>query len=371
MLFRSWDQATIRTWLNNDFAGYFYPAFEDKVLETEVPWTNTSTGGSVTDLVFIASRNELGGTVRAGDGTVFDWYSDAVTAAGRRGDISVSYPYYWTRTGELGTWDSQWFEMSADYVFTPDGNFISGAWSSDAFETVPVLNIAGNTEFEKMGDGRYRLFVAEPEIIWAAADITYGQTLADSDLSGSTAGYEGSPVAGTFTFDAPSTAPDAGTADYAVIFTPDDKVAYRVVTGLVTVNVNKATPVITWEDPTDITYGTALSAAQLNATADVAGTFDYTPALGTILNAGAMQTLKVDFTPDDSDNYDSAWKEVVINVDTVELTVTAEDKERNYGEENPAFTVTYSGFVSTDTTDDIDTLPIASTTADIDSPAGD
>ena len=48
----------------------------------------------------------------------------------------------------------------------------------------------------------------------------------------------------------------------------------------------KATPTITWATPADITYGTALSATQLNATASVPGTFVYTPVAGTVLNAG-------------------------------------------------------------------------------------
>ena len=45
----------------------------------------------------------------------------------------------------------------------------------------------------------------------------------------------------------------------------------------------KATPTITWFDPADIVYGTALSGTQLDATAAVPGTFIYTPAAGNIL----------------------------------------------------------------------------------------
>ena len=48
--------------------------------------------------------------------------------------------------------------------------------------------------------------------------------------------------------------------------------------------VAKATPVITWANPAAITYGTALSATQLNATASVPGTFVYSPAAGAVLN---------------------------------------------------------------------------------------
>src|SRR5271154_2683417 len=56
------------------------------------------------------------------------------------------------------------------------------------------------------------------------------------------------------------------------------------------------TPVITWATPTAIVYGTALSATQLDATANVPGAFVYTPAAGTVLTVGS-QNLSVTFTP--------------------------------------------------------------------------
>lgn len=67
----------------------------------------------------------------------------------------------------------------------------------------------------------------------------------------------------------------------------------------------KATPTVTWSDPADIVYGTPLSATQLNATASVPGTFVYTPAAGTVLDAGNDQILSVDFFPTDSTNYEN------------------------------------------------------------------
>ena len=78
--------------------------------------------------------------------------------------------------------------------------------------------------------------------------------------------------------------------------------------------IAKATPVITWNDPADIVYGTALGAAQLNATANAAGSFSYTPASGTLLNAGAAQPLLASFTPNDPANYNATSKNVQINV---------------------------------------------------------
>ncbi|MGA3328150.1 MAG: Ig-like domain-containing protein, partial [Terriglobia bacterium] len=50
----------------------------------------------------------------------------------------------------------------------------------------------------------------------------------------------------------------------------------------VTQTVNKATPTITWSNPSAITYGTALGGTQLNASANVQGSFAYTPASGTV-----------------------------------------------------------------------------------------
>jgi hypothetical protein len=61
-------------------------------------------------------------------------------------------------------------------------------------------------------------------------------------------------------------------------------------------------PVITWPNPNQIKYGTALSTQQLNATANTPGTFVYTPTLGTILPAGT-DTLGVTFTPADPNAY--------------------------------------------------------------------
>ncbi len=82
------------------------------------------------------------------------------------------------------------------------------------------------------------------------------------------------------------------------------------------------TPTITWSNPADITYDTALSATQLDATASVPGTFTYTPAKGTVLNAGADQTLSVSFTPTDTTDYAAVAATVTINVDQATPTIT-------------------------------------------------
>lgn len=113
--------------------------------------------------------------------------------------------------------------------------------------------------------------------------------------------------------------------------------------------ITKATPVITWANPAGIVYGTALSGTQLNATADVGGTFVYTPAAGTVLNVGNAQELSVTFTPTDALNYGNKTAEVLINVTKASLTVTAENKLKEYLANDPALTYTHSELVNGDT----------------------
>jgi hypothetical protein len=60
--------------------------------------------------------------------------------------------------------------------------------------------------------------------------------------------------------------------------------------------------VVNWNTPAAITYGTALTSTQLNATATIPGTFAYSPAAGAILGAGS-RTLSVTFTPTDTTDY--------------------------------------------------------------------
>ncbi len=160
---------------------------------------------------------------------------------------------------------------------------------------------------------------AAPAITWAnPSGITYGTLLSATQLNAT------ADVAGTFTYTpALGTKLNAGAAQNLKIdFTPSDATNYTTATKTVTIDVAKATPVITWSNPTDITYGTTLSATQLNATADVAGTYTYTPALETKLNAGTAQNLKVDFTPDDATNYNTATKTVTIDVAKASPVIT-------------------------------------------------
>jgi hypothetical protein len=88
---------------------------------------------------------------------------------------------------------------------------------------------------------------------------------------------------------------------------------YKSASGTVQIVITQATPQITWSNPAPIDYGTALSATQLNATADVSGMFNYDPPAGTKLLSGTKD-LTVTFTPIDTTNYKTVSKTVQIVV---------------------------------------------------------
>ena len=125
-------------------------------------------------------------------------------------------------------------------------------------------------------------------------------------------------VAGTFVYTPrAATVLNAGTGQtLSVDFTPTDGANYTTRRRRRSqITVLKATPVITWPTPASITYGTALSATQLNATTPVRRARSPTRRRSgrSSLRAPA-QTLSVTFTPTDAANYTGATKSVAIDV---------------------------------------------------------
>lgn len=109
---------------------------------------------------------------------------------------------------------------------------------------------------------------------------------------------------------------------------------------------------ISWNNPVDITYGTALSTTQLNAakpklgTNIVSGNLMYTPPINTVLSAGP-HTLHVVFTPQNS-CYPTLTKDVTINVIKKTASVTSNSSSKTFGDPDPAFSGTLSGFLTAD-----------------------
>jgi len=128
------------------------------------------------------------------------------------------------------------------------------------------------------------------------------------------------------------------------------------------------TPVVTWPAPGAITYGDPLGGSQLNATASVPGSFQYTPSAGAILGAGTRM-LSVKFTPSDPALV-PVEATASLRVEKASLTVRADDKTREQGQPNPPLTASCEGFVVGETAASLDTQVTLATTATIDSPPG-
>jgi hypothetical protein len=158
---------------------------------------------------------------------------------------------------------------------------------------------------------------AAPAISWITpAPIIYGTALSATQLDATSA------VAGTFAYTpAAGTVLGAGSQPLSVIFTPSDTADYATAQAAASIVVNPATPTITWATPSAIPYGTALSAAQLNASSTVAGTFVYSPAAGTVLNTGT-QTLTATFTPSNTTNYSPVTTNVTLTVNKLTPVVS-------------------------------------------------
>jgi len=111
--------------------------------------------------------------------------------------------------------------------------------------------------------------------------------------------------------------------------------------------ISKAIPALIWNNPAAITYGTVLSSIQLDATANVPGSFVYVPAAGKVLNTGT-NILSAIFTPTDTTDYNSVTGYVGVVVSPAPLSVRANNATRQYGAANPVFTGTITGLKNGD-----------------------
>lgn len=160
-----------------------------------------------------------------------------------------------------------------------------------------------------------------PTLTWTTpAPVTYGTQLSSAQLDATATGLGGATLPGTFTYNpGPGTLLPASIATLSVTFTPTDTTDYTTATQTVNLVVNQAIPALNWSVPSPISYGTPLSASQLDATAigvggvTLPGTFTYRPPIGSVL-AGGTQTLSVMFAPNDTNDYTTATASVPLVV---------------------------------------------------------
>jgi hypothetical protein len=132
-----------------------------------------------------------------------------------------------------------------------------------------VVGTINDTNYSGHATGTLVIAKGTPSVTNATAtDINYGSDLSNSTLTGTKS------TPGTLAFTSPSTTPNAGTANQAWTFTPDDS-NYNTVTGTVSVTVNKATATVTLGNLTPTYDGTAKSATATTSPT-IAGNVTYT-----------------------------------------------------------------------------------------------
>jgi hypothetical protein len=247
--------------------------------------------------------------------------------------------------------------QGAAIYYTTDGTtpttasaVYSGPITVSATETLEAIAIATGYTESAAATAAYTINLpVTPTITWATpAAIPYGTPLSAIQLDATTT------VPGTFAYTpAAGTVLSAGSQTLNTVFTPTDTADYTTATAATTITVNKAIPTITWAAPAAITFGTALSATQLNATASVPGTFAYTPAAGATPAVGS-DTLSVTFTPTDATDYTTATASVTLVVNPIPsnpVPVLSSMSPAFTSAGGAAFTLTLtgSGFISSST----------------------
>ena len=207
----------------------------------------------------------------------------------------------------------------ANGVATLDGVSPAGFNAGTAAGAVGAVFAGDATDVGSTASGSLTVSPAAATLSLGNLVFTYDGTPHAASVSTSPTGLAGVSV--TYTQGGVAVAAPTQAGSYTVTATLDNpNYAATSVTG--TLVINPATPVVNWTNPTAITYGTPLGAAQLDPTATVPGSFAYTPAAGTLLNAGQGQTLSVTFTPTDTTDYTSVTKMATINVLTATPTIT-------------------------------------------------
>ena len=239
------------------------------------------------------------------------------TATITLGALNQSY------TGTAGTVTATTTPAGLTTSITYNGN----TTAPTAAGNYPVVATINDNNYQGSTTGTLVIAKAAPTISWPTPTAVYvGTALSATQLNASING-----VAGTFAYTPTATTVmnTVGNQQLNVTFTPDNA-NYTTATAGVTLSViNKLIPVITWGTPVAITYGTALTATQLNATTSVAGTFAYTPPLTTVLSAGS-QTLSTTFTPTETSTYGTVTTTVTITVNKATATITLGALNQNY-----------------------------------------
>jgi hypothetical protein len=174
----------------------------------------------------------------------------------------------------------------------------------------------------------------------------------------------------------PATLPSCGTSatgsshagTYATSCSGASDTNYAITYETGTLTIAQATPNLGWQTPNPITYGDTLTGVQLDANANVPGSFAYSPSAGTALGAGTT-TLKATFTPTDTIDYvGGGTASTQLTVNPAALAITAASPSTVYGQPIPTIVPIYAGLENGDAAPA--TPPSCETTASASSSVG-
>jgi mucin-19 len=194
------------------------------------------------------------------------------------------------------------------------------------------------------------LVVSPASLIVTASSFSRPFGVANPVFAGAISGLtNGDDISATYSCGATTSSPVGTYLIVPSLVDPNDRqtnYAANLVNGILTVGHPPET--FAWTNPAPMTYGAGLTSIQLNAIANIPGTYVYDPTNGTALDSGT-NILSVIFAPADTVNYISVTDSVSVVVLPVALTVTADDTNRAYGEANPVFMGIITGVTNGDT----------------------
>jgi len=203
----------------------------------------------------------------------------------------------------------------------------------------------------------------------AIATKTYGDaaiTLPQTTNAGLTISYQSSNTAVATVSGNTLTIVGAGTANITATQSGncDYIAATQVVRGL---TVNKADLTVTADNKTR-EYGDANPTFTISYSgwknSDNASSLTTQPtATSTATQTSNAGTYPITVSGGVSDNYNFSYQNGTLTITKASLTVTADNKTREYGDANPAFTISYSGWKNSDNASSLTTQPTATSIA--------
>jgi MBG domain (YGX type) len=277
--------------------------------------------------------------------------------------------------------------FSLDSGADNDSFGVSSALSGDG--GVALVGVPGRTVHGKQWDGAGEVYVTDPTAVAVRVNSSsaYSSAIRLTNLGPDDAavGYNpsnaGSGVTGSLTCSTNAT-PTSGAAGFSPGFSwpPEpyniwschglEDAGHRIVYDYVnsSYRITPFEPRLSWSSPSPITYGTRLSATQLDAAAadalgkPVPGTFEYRPKPGSFPHAG-RQGLSAVFTPDDTvDFVRDGTISTSIDVNPANLLIAADDGSVAQGFPLPVLSWS-ANFVARDAPDSLTTQPLCTTSA--------